>query len=644
MNRKIIIVEDEFIVAEDLRVIVEKAGNIVSAIGVSVSEAVELISRYKPGIVLLDINLEGELTGIDLAKQLHNDHIPFIFVSAYSDQNLLQAANATNPYGFLVKPFREQDVLVALDIARYRHENSIESVLRREQLLIASLYAIHSGAGNPDDKLMKVAMALQSYLPFDYLAIGKKSNSEVPYEGISFLRIGIEEYQVIGVEELLNISRMKIDDLKKLQVSTLTEKEIKCYNGSDFDEVCMLNPFKNMLANTFGLESNLTLPIIYINNETVTFSFYSRKEYIYSQAHIAFVGRLYNVLSICSEYITSSLKVRPSTDSHRIRNFEGIVGSDPALINVLDQLKQVAPFDTSVLIQGETGTGKERIAVCIHQLSGRSRKPLVKINCAVLPSSLIESELFGHEKGAFTGATEKRTGKFEQADGGTIFLDEIGEMPIDMQAKLLRVLQEKELERIGGKAPIKVDVRVIAATNRVLEKEVAEGRFRMDLFYRLNVFPLVLPPLRDRLTDITQLSDYFAKRFCKKFDKTFNGITSQMMDSLLRYNWPGNIRELENIIERSVVMNTGNSPLQLYEQLVNHPSLSVKNGIKETPQNMNYLKKIQIDTERAYIISILQKAGGRIRGEGGAAQLLNIPPTTLESKMARLTIKRDDYS
>jgi len=643
MNKKIIIVEDEFIVAEDLRLIVEKAGNIVSGIAVSVLEAVELISRYRPGIVLLDINLEGELTGIDLAKQLHYDDIPFIFVSAYSDQSLLQAANATNPFGFLVKPFREQDVLVALDIARYRHENSIESVLRREQLLIESLYVIHSSAGNPDDKLMKIAMALQSYLPFDYLAIGKKSSSKVPYEGISFLRIGIEEYQVIGVEELLNISRLKIDDLKNLQISTLTEKEIKCYNGREFDEVCTLNPFKNMLANTFGLESNLTLPIIDINNETITFSFYSRKEYTYSQAHMALVGRLHNVLSICSEYITSSLKVSPSIDSHRIRNFEGIVGSDPALINVLDQLKQVAPFDTSVLIQGETGTGKERIALCIHQLSGRSRKPLVKINCAALPSSLIESELFGHEKGAFTGATEKRTGKFEQADGGTIFLDEIGEMPMDMQAKLLRVLQEKEFERIGGKAPIKVTVRVIAATNRVLEKEVAEGRFRMDLFYRLNVFPLVLPPLRDRLTDITQLSDYFAKKFCKKFDKTFTGISSQMMDSLLRYNWPGNIRELENIIERSVVMNTGNSPLQLYKQLVNHPSLFVKNGIKETPQNMNNLKKIQIDTERAYIISVLQKTGGRIRGAGGAAQILNMPPTTLESKMTRLTIKRNDY-
>ena len=270
------------------------------------------------------------------------------------------------------------------------------------------------------------------------------------------------------------------------------------------------------------------------------------------------------------------------------------------------------------------------------------------MNCAALPATLIESELFGHEKGSFTGALDKRIGKFESAEGGSIFLDEIGEMPLEMQVKLLRVLQEKEIERIGGRQPIKVNVRIIAATNRNLEKEVAEGRFRLDLYYRLNVFPITLPSLRDRKEDLPQLADYFASRCFLRFNKLFHGISPQMMEQMAAYDWPGNIRELENIIEQSVILNDGRSELTLKRPLSGSTFLNTGPGkIENFSPSINSLddmKHIQKQTEVDYLSSILQKTRGRIRGKGGAAELLNQKPTTLESRLAKLGIKKEDFS
>lgn len=642
MNNKIIIVEDEFIVAEDLTIIAEKTGYTVPGTAASVEEATKLISLYKPGLVLLDINLEGKLTGIDLAHQLKEENIPFIYISAYSTQSVLEAANATQPYGFLVKPFREKDVVVALDIARYRYENSLESALRRESLLIRSLEKIQNEAMAPEEKLMKIVTALQSHIPFDYMTTGKINKGEIPYEGIGFLRLGADQYQPVGIPELLKMTGINMTGLKKVQEATIIDKMPVWYNGEAFVKARKINPFKNLLAHTFKLEANLFFPFNDLNNDSCILSFYSRKKDAYNAGHITLLGRLHNYLINACEYVSSAEKNHHQAANSELHIFEGIVGNDPSLVSTLDLLKQVAPFDTSVLIQGETGTGKERIATCIHQLSGRSSKPFVKINCAALSPTLIESELFGHEKGSFTGAFEKRTGKFEQANGGTIFLDEIGEMPLDMQTKLLRVLQEKEIERVGGREAIQLDVRVIAATNRILEKEVAEGSFRMDLFYRLNVFPLTLPPLRERITDIPQLAIYFSERFCKKNKIRFNGISEKMMAALTAYNWPGNIRELENLIEQSVLLNDGMSELKLSKPLNNSYSPQPKRHSSEV-QSLDDLKKVQADTEKEYICSILKKAAGRIRGEGGAAQLINLPPTTLESKMAKLGIKKSDF-
>ena len=297
---------------------------------------------------------------------------------------------------------------------------------------------------------------------------------------------------------------------------------------------------------------------------------------------------------------------------------------------------QVAPTDTSVLLLGESGTGKELVADSIYNLSSRKGKPFIKLNCSTLPVNLVESELFGHEKGAFTGAIEKRIGKFELANEGTIFLDEIGELPVEMQAKLLRVLQQKEIDRIGSKGPTKINVRIIAATNKNLEKEVSEGRFRLDLYYRLNVFPLTMPPLRDRKDDIPALAMHFIQHYSNRAGKKVTGISDKVLESLMAYHWPGNIRELENMIERGVLLTKG-SLINEIQLPINMP----KSGADIS--SAGRLKTIE-ENERDYIINVLTKCKGKIWGAGGAAEILNLPPTTLQSKMKRFGIKKEFIS
>src|SRR5882762_8097484 len=352
MKAKVLIVEDQFIEANNLRLIMKKAGYSVFPIAYSVDDACQIMERQKPEIVLLDIRLQGALTGIDLARSLKKKNIAFVYLSANSDKQILDAAIATKPYGFLVKPFREKDVLVMLDVAWYLHQHNQESVSR----------TVHPAADVP------------ALLPGDA--------------------------------------------------------------------------------------------------------------------------------------------------------FPHIIGQCPGFLEVLKNVRIVGPSETSVLILGESGTGKELIAQAIHRISPRQAKPLVVVNCATLPANLIEAELFGHEKGAFTGAQDKRVGKFEQADGGTVFLDEIGELPTDLQVRFLRVLQEKEIEPIGGQKR-KINVRVIAATNRNLEEEMATGRFRMDLYYRLNVFPISLPPLRERKEDILPLANHFLNVYAQKENKLVSGLSDE---------------------------------------------------------------------------------------------------------------------
>lgn len=309
-------------------------------------------------------------------------------------------------------------------------------------------------------------------------------------------------------------------------------------------------------------------------------------------------------------------------------NFEELIGSSSTLKKVLKNVERVAPTDSTVLITGETGTGKELIARAIHNLSPRKNKPLVKVNCAAIPSGLIESELFGHEKGAFTGALTKKMGRFEVADKGTIFLDEIGELPLDLQSKLLRVLQEGEFERVGGTQTFKINVRVIAATNRDLDQLSKTGHYRPDLYYRLNVFPIHLPALREREGDIPLLVQYFSRKFAANFGKKIDRIPERMMTALQCYQWPGNIRELEHVIERAVILSEG-SELEPIEWL------SPSNGKAAAAKTLTLE-----EMERQHIVDVLEHTNWRVSGEKGAAKILGLNPTTLEARMKKLDITR----
>ncbi|HTF20352.1 MAG TPA: sigma-54 dependent transcriptional regulator [Chryseolinea sp.] len=430
MKRKILIVEDQFIEANNLRLILDRAGYTLLPIAASFVEAMDILDRHRPDLVLLDIYLNGTLTGVDFAKVLANRKVPFVYLSANSNRKIFLAAKATRPYGFLVKPFRQRDVLLALEVALELH-----------------------------------------------------------------------------------------DDMQK----------------------------------------GASIPREYSKIET------------------------------------------PVTDKYPFQ----IVAQGKAMMNVLEHIRLAGPSETSVLILGESGTGKELVAKAIHDASNRRARPLIVVNCGALPTTIIESELFGHERGAFTGAIEKRMGSFEQANGGTIFLDEIGELPADLQVKFLRVLQQKEIQPIGGSTRT-VDVRIIAATNRQLDEEVAAGRFRMDLYYRINVFPIVIPPLRERKDDILLLANFFIARFSDIERKIVSGFSAEVIYAMENYEWPGNVRELENLMHRSVLLTKGPIVSEFY-----HKTQTLRVGYPDR-KLMSLLKN-----ERDHIIATLESCNWKVYGPGG---------------------------
>ena len=330
---------------------------------------------------------------------------------------------------------------------------------------------------------------------------------------------------------------------------------------------------------------------------------------------------LKNQLQLENKYLQEEIKLT--------YNFEEIISRSKDFQKILQQIQQVAATDATVLVLGESGTGKELIARAVHNISNRSKRPLVKVNCATLPANLIESELFGHEKGAFTGAMERKIGRFELADGGSIFLDEIGELPVELQAKLLRVLQEGEFERLGNPKTMKVNVRVIAATNRNLQQAIAKKEFREDLYYRLNVFPILCPPLRDRKEDIPLLVKHFCQKHEGKIGRKITHVPTKVMEALMNYDWPGNIRELENIIERAMILSQ-------------HGTLEYGDWIpvEKVGETKSTAARLE-DVEKDHILDTLKKTGWKVSGEKGAARILGLNPTTLEARMKKLGIKRE---
>jgi transcriptional regulator with GAF, ATPase, and Fis domain len=352
---------------------------------------------------------------------------------------------------------------------------------------------------------------------------------------------------------------------------------------------------------------------------------------VYRQALIWF--RTLALLSVGAR--NEQMMVALSEEIDQVSMFEEIVGHSPAIQHVLSRVARVAPTNTTVLVLGETGTGKELIARAIHRGSQRSGHAIVSVNCAATPPSLIASELFGHEKGAFTGALQRRLGRFELAKGGTIFLDEVGELPLENQIALLRVLQEREFERLGGTHVLSADVRVIASTNRDLEAAVAAGTFRMDLFYRLNVFPIEVPPLRERSEDIPTLVEYFVQRYARKLGKKISNVSEQTLRLFQAYPWPGNIRELQNVVERSVILSEGDV-FRVDESWLSSRTL------QNSASSKSLSKRLQ-QQEREIIEEALTKSKGRIAGPSGAAAILGISPSTLDSKIKILKIIKNRF-
>ncbi|MDR6943878.1 sigma 54-interacting response regulator [Mucilaginibacter pocheonensis] len=641
MKENILIVEDEFIVANDLRIMLQKAGYKVCGIAPSVAKAIDLIKAKNPDWVLLDIFLQGTKTGIDLANQLSEMGIPFIYISANTNQAILEAAKATEPYGFLVKPFREKDLVVMLDIALYRHQQSRKFNQPKEATLREQIEQIAAKTDSKDEKLKQVATALQSIIPFNCLNINKNEAS-IESEQVYLIKNTLNIFQVLSLNAALDVTGVSHRNYRSWR-SSPQDTGNQFYNNFEFRRLKMDSLWLKALSDHYKYQSALCYDIRLESGYVYKLTFLSTGLDSYNKLQLdllqknapAFNQLISDILlkndAEVKQVRTARVSPAPVAAVSTHQSFNGIIGESPLLKAVFNKINIVAPDETSVLIMGESGTGKERIAQTIHKLSPRKNKLLVTVNCAALPINLIESELFGHEKGAFTGATEKRTGKFEQADGGTIFLDEIGELPLEAQVKLLRVLQEKEIERLGGNYTKKVNVRIIAATNRNLEKEVAEGRFRLDLYYRLNVFPIELPSLRQRKEDIPILANYFLDRFIKKTNKNVTGISGEAMLTLMDYDWPGNIRELEHLIERSILMATGDFIENIeMAKLPSAGTFQVQEG---------YRVRTMEEMEREHILEILKLCKGKIYGEGGAAEMLNIPSTTLNSKIKKLGIK-----
>jgi DNA-binding NtrC family response regulator len=638
MALKVLIVEDQFVEADSLSIILKKEGYEIHGIAKSVQEAIKLIEKNKPDIVLVDVFLKGSLTGIDLARLLDKKNIPFIFLTANSNSITMEEALATKPFGFLVKPFREHEILMTLNIAVYRHQKRVEFCSRQHQWLSQLLHDIIEINGTQSEKMLALVKALTSFMPFDFIVIDTDLNNPDENAICRYQRIGFDEY--VRFDSARNPDYYdQWPDLVAMRKTNREKRAAYCLNGAEYTEDCRRNPLEEKIRRIKTFQSMLWAPLLKHWDLDMSVAFYCCNKNAYSPEHIELIGSVRELLTAVINSIKKSQNDQPAPSAPLRTKFpgqlfkpelEGIIGRSPKVLEALDKVSQVAPFDNTVLIMGETGVGKEGLVKALHQLSNRKARPFVKVNCAAIPVNLVESELFGHEKGAFTGSVEKRLGKFELANGGTLFLDEIGELPLEVQSKLLRAIQEKEIERVGGRTTIKTDVRIIAATNRNLLQEIADGNFRLDLYYRLNVFPITLVPLRERKQDIPALANHFLQIFAKTSGRRELTLSEAAIRQLNSYYWPGNIRELQHLIERHVLL-AKRSVIDYFEMPEPLPVA------RFFPGPGSEIKPFD-EMDKEHIITALRKCNGKVSGQGGAGELLKLPPTTLRSKMKRLGI------
>ena len=514
-----------------------------------------------------------------------------------------------------------------VELERSRSEAALRQSEAQRRMLLDINNAVTTQLTR-DQLWQAIGEAVRRVVPFDRLALAEFDaeravlrivNYAGPYERADYTPIGRQLVLDDSPAGLAFTSRNYV--LRRdLERERATSSEERAY-GHGFRSIC-------------------ALPLVVRGKAIGAITVGSLERSRYTEADARFLMEVANQIAIAVDNLraheeTEALKARFEAEAVYLQeeiktehNFEEIIGQSERLRELLRKLEQVAPTDATVLIRGETGTGKELLARAVHDRSRRKDRPLVKVNCGSIPAGLVESELFGHEKGAFTGATQRRVGRFELAHGGTIFLDEVTELPPDTQVKLLRVLQEGEFERVGSSRTITVDVRVIAATNRDLDEAVKNGTLRADLFYRLNVFPLEAPPLRERKEDIALLVTFFLGKFGKKLGKDVRGVSQKSMEMLMNYSWPGNVRELQNVIERAVVLARG-PIVQIDASMVRMADATESSSI-DTLENV----------ERRHILRALNETGWVIHGRKGAAEILGINSSTLRSRMAKLGIKK----
>lgn len=578
-----------------------------------------------------------------------NEFINMNVVSEFIHAPLLKAGEII---GFLNLGFTETDTIKDKDfdfLQRIADQIAIsvsinvafDQLIRKEYYKNTQLRMNNNLVSEKDrDQLfIRIATELNKIFPCSYIGMNVKISSPEERITVCFTKNKHGEMVVFPVNRNRDLPLLTL----RSQLKPDSEKKYYEYNTEEFENLCRQSTHFQVLHSKHGVNSIFFTSFSTLEDFEINLILAKNSNEQFYETEINFILQMMPQFTlVLNNYFAyeeiNHLKKQLEQEKNYLleeinlpENFQEVIGNTPQMQQVLYKVQQVAPLDVTVLIQGETGTGKELIARAVHNLSDRKDKALVKINCAALPAPLIESELFGHEKGSFTGAIETRIGKFELANGGTIFLDEIGEMPLEIQSKLLRVLQENEFERVGGKKTLQTNVRIVAATNRILEDEVANGKFRADLFFRLNVFPIVVPPLRQRLEDIPLFIKYFLEKYSKKLGKNVTSIKKADLESLMQYDWPGNVRELEHVIERAIIISTSNS-LDL-----SNLSLSSIKGNEINPASIKPL----IEVEREHIITALRAAGGKVTGENGAAALLGINGKTLGSKMRKLGIKRE---
>ncbi|GAB3860990.1 sigma 54-interacting transcriptional regulator [Hymenobacter terrigena] len=583
-------------------------------------------------LTAVPLHIGGRLTGFMTLASRRTPH----FTAA--DEKLLEKIGSlisiavANTLAFEEVARREQERTLQLNIT-----NALLSIKQREPLFRA------------------VAEALSQVVRFDYFGLRvQRAGRQEPFEGFAeFSRSGEgPEAPLLALDPNRQYGLNRLDNAAMYQQLNDLLKEPGLYVADDFRAQAQRYPLLRHVYEEYGTRAMLIVPIWQRADGAAVLMLASPNPTAFRPEDLATVLALTPQIALALENLFAFEQIeelKAQVEQERTYLVDEIntsarfgadsgtfIGSSPALQLVERRIGMVAPTDTTVLISGETGTGKELVARELHNASPRHARALIKLNCAALPAQLIESELFGHEKGAFTGAVERRIGKFELANGGSIFLDEIGELPLDLQAKLLRVLQEREFERLGGTKVLHSDARVIAATNRVLADEVAAGRFRADLYYRLNVFPIELAPLRERREDIEPLLRHFVQRLSKRLGKPIRQVRPTDLAALQAYSWPGNIRELEHVLEQAIIVSQG--PFLEFAGFAAAPLVLGAAGAVPAP-GVAPLKTLK-EQERDHILAALTRTGGRVSGAQGAALLLDINPKTLEARMKKLGIRR----